>query len=289
MDNLILTPDIFKKFICSLPDSFEVLKFELIIKKLQNKEKIRIYTGFEPSGNLHIGHVPIIEILLFFQKYSNCELFFLIADMHGTLNNKPNIDENFSKIYNNVFKVFKGKTKIIRGFKKEKGIFDGFQSTKEYFKEFLNLSKVITINRNKRAMTKQKKLNIKDPIYISEILYNILQITDIKFLRIDLALGGMDQRKIHMLGYDTFNKLNINKFCCIHSPLLLNKGLKISKSLKNFIPLGSNILKFKEYLESLNISTLNTFLESLSLSIFKYNDCKKEVIIKILLVLKKYN
>jgi tyrosyl-tRNA synthetase len=60
-----------------------------------------------------------------------------------------------------------------------------------------------------------------------------MQITDIKHLKLDAALGGMEQRKVHMMGKDMAKILN-HEFIAIHTPLITSlkgPGEKMSKSI----------------------------------------------------------
>jgi len=59
-----------------------------------------------------------------------------------------------------------------------------------------------------------------------------MQIVDIKYLKADVALGGLEQRKIHMLGKE-MSKVLRNNFVAVHTPLITSlKGEgKMSKSI----------------------------------------------------------
>ena len=60
-----------------------------------------------------------------------------------------------------------------------------------------------------------------------------MQVADIKYLKADIALGGLEQRKVHMIGKDVAHILNY-KFVALHTPLITSlKGpdQKMSKSI----------------------------------------------------------
>ena len=68
---------------------------------------------------------------------------------------------------------------------------------------------------------------------ISQLWYPLMQVTDIKHLKSDVALGGMEQRKVHMLGKDMAKIINYD-FIAIHTPLITSlkgPGEKMSKSI----------------------------------------------------------
>ncbi|MBU1988239.1 MAG: tyrosine--tRNA ligase, partial [Nanoarchaeota archaeon] len=61
-----------------------------------------------------------------------------------------------------------------------------------------------------------------------------MQVADIKHLNVDVALGGIEQRKVHMIGKDLSNILN-HKFIPFHTPLIASlkgPGEKMSSSQK---------------------------------------------------------
>lgn len=60
-----------------------------------------------------------------------------------------------------------------------------------------------------------------------------MQIVDIKHLEVDVALGGLEQRKVHMIGKD-MSKILAHDFIPLHTPLITSingPGEKMSKSL----------------------------------------------------------
>ena len=54
----------------------------------------------------------------------------------------------------------------------------------------------------------------------SKFLYPAMQSQDIHSLGIDVALGGMDQRKAHMYMRDVSDRLKLVKATCIHTPII---------------------------------------------------------------------
>ena len=64
-----------------------------------------------------------------------------------------------------------------------------------------------------------------------------MQCLDIMFLKINVAIGGTDQRKIHVMAREYLGKLNYNKPVAIHTPIILgiDGKMKMSKSHNNAI------------------------------------------------------
>ena len=55
---------------------------------------------------------------------------------------------------------------------------------------------------------------------LRKLIYPAMQVADIFQLDVDVAYGGMDQRKAHMLARDVSEKLGWKKVVAIHTPLL---------------------------------------------------------------------
>ena len=57
---------------------------------------------------------------------------------------------------------------------------------------------------------------------LSRFYYPAMQAADIFELDIDLAIGGMDQRKAHMYMRDVADRWNWQKATCLHTSILSN-------------------------------------------------------------------
>jgi tyrosyl-tRNA synthetase len=55
----------------------------------------------------------------------------------------------------------------------------------------------------------------------ASIFYPCMQATDIFQLKLDVACGGIDQRKAHMLARDSADKVGMKKPTCVHTHLLM--------------------------------------------------------------------
>jgi len=200
----------------------EILTEESLKQILKKKIPIA-YCGYEISGPIHLGHFVTLTKLLDLQKVG-FKLKILLADIHTILNKKKPEIEKWKKS----LKAIGIKADFILG--------SDFQFKPEYHLEVMALAQAITINRGLRSMQMLTR-DIKNAT-ISQIWYPLMQITDIKHLKVDVALGGLDQRKIHALGKDLMSTLNY-EFTAIHTPLITSlkgPGQKMSSSIP-----GSNI------------------------------------------------
>lgn len=78
---------------------------------------------------------------------------------------------------------------------------------------------------------------------VASVVYPIMQTVDMAALNVDIALGGMEQRKIQMLARENLEKIGENTPVCIHIPLLhgLDGDAKMSSSKGNYIAVDDSI------------------------------------------------
>ena len=192
-------------------------------------DKLRAYVGFEPSGVVHIGHLPLIIKLRELQRIG-FHVIVLLADMHAYLNEKGSLEDiRATADYNKRCFTAAGlsdETEYIFG--------ASFQMQEDYMLNVLKLATVTTEKRARRSMDELSRS--KEDRKVSQLIYPLMQAIDIASLGIDVAVGGIDQRKIHMLARENLPKLGFKAPICIHTPLLIGlDGEKMSSSLGNFI------------------------------------------------------
>jgi len=210
-------------------NTVEIVTEEELGKLLGKKEKPVVYCGYEPSGPLHLGHFVTITKLMDLEK-AGFKVKILLADLHAMLNRKGS-----EKDIKREVSAWKKSLKAI-GVKGEVILGSSFQLKKDYQMDVMRLSQGATINRGLRSMQEIAR-DIKSAT-ISQLIYPIMQVVDIKYLGVDVALGGLEQRKVHMIGKDMAGTLGYG-FIAIHTPLITSlkgPGEKMSSSIP-----GSNI------------------------------------------------
>lgn len=218
MDSIQKKFDLIKKNteeIISEKDLFEILKI---------KKKPVVYCGYEPSGPMHLGHFVTITKLMDFKK-AGFSVKILLADVHAFLNRK-NTEAEIKKEVENWRKTIKA-----IGLNAEVVLGSSFQFEKEYQLDIMRMAQATTINRGLRSM--QEVARDVENATISQLMYPLMQIADIKHLKVDVAQGGLEQRKIHMAGRDLKKELNYD-FVAVHTPLITSlkgPGEKMSKSI----------------------------------------------------------
>jgi len=183
---------------------------------LLKKKNPAIYCGYETSGPVHLGHWLSIRKLIDFQK-AGFKVKVLLADYHASLNLKGEIDwiREVAKYWKVAFLACgldPKKTEFVLG--------SDFQEKSEYFVDLFRLSDSITVSRSIRAM--REIARDIDHAHLSQVMYAPMQVLDFKYLGVDAALGGMEQRKIHMLAREYLEKFNWKKPVCFHHPLMVS-------------------------------------------------------------------
>ncbi len=196
----------------------EIVTLEELRSKLEAGERLRGYIGYEPSGLVHIGWL-IWMLKVKDLVDAGIDFTVLEATWHAFINDKLGGD----------MELIRGSTRIVRktmealGIPLEKIRFvdaEDLVSDKDYWAILLRVGKSNTLHRIRRALTIMGRKASEADIDASKIIYPMMQVTDIYYLDLDIALGGMDQRKAHMLARDTAEKLGVKKPIAIHTPIL---------------------------------------------------------------------
>ncbi|MDP9197558.1 MAG: tyrosine--tRNA ligase [Thermoproteota archaeon] len=185
----------------------------------------RHYIGLEISGKLHLGSLILTgyKINDFLDAQVECNVF--LADWHTYINNKLNSDwgkiKEVSEYYSEAFKFFCPGVNIILGSSM-------YNTSHEYWKDFVKFSKHMTLSRTMRAVTIMGRTE-KENLDFSQLLYPSMQSVDIRTLDLDIVHAGMDQRKIHMLVREIFPKLGWKVPVSVHHHLLpgLSEPIKL--------------------------------------------------------------
>ena len=209
--------------------TLEVVTEEELIDKIK-KDKPIAYIGYEPSGSVHLGHAITVKKMIDLQN-AGFEVKILLADFHAYLNGKGSLEE-IEEISNYNKKCFRAlglseDTEFILG--------SSYQTLEDYTYKIYELALSTTLTRAKRSMA-QITRDSKDH-KVAEVIYPLMQVLDMIFLDVDVALGGMEQRKIHMLARESLPRMGYEAPVCLHTPLLhgTDGSDKMSSSKDNYI------------------------------------------------------
>lgn len=198
------------------------------LRGLLNKPTKRVYAGYEPSGEIHLGHLVTVNKLVDLQK-AGFEVVVLLADLHAFLNRKGTMEQVRELAQYNK-KCFEG-----LGLKNVEYVLGtDLQLNPDYQLLVLKLSQEITLARATRSMDEVGRQ--MDHPTVSQMIYPIMQMADIATLKLDAAVGGIDQRKIHMLAREHLVNFGYPAPVCIHTPIVNGlDGKKMSSSQGNYI------------------------------------------------------
>jgi len=200
---------------------------------LLGKSPRRVYAGYEPSGEIHLGHLITVNKLLDMQS-AGFEVTVLLADLHAFLNRKGTLEqvEELTRYNRECFEAL--------GLKNVRYIVgSSLQLEPGYQLLVLRLAQQITLHRATRSMDEVGRM-MEHPT-VSQMIYPIMQMVDIARLGVDAAVGGIDQRKIHMLAREHLPAVGFPAPVCVHTPILLGlDGEKMSSSKGNFISVADS-------------------------------------------------
>jgi tyrosyl-tRNA synthetase len=203
------------------------------LRTLLGKTQKKVYAGYEPSGEIHLGHLVTINKLVDLQA-AGFEVIVLLADLHAFLNRKGTM-ERIGDLAEYNKHCFEG-----LGLKKVEYVLGSdLQLNRDYQLLVLQLSQQITLNRATRSMDEVGRQ--MDHPTVSQMVYPIMQMADIAMLGVDAAVGGIDQRKIHMLAREHLINFGYKAPVCIHTPILNGlDGKKMSSSQGNYISIADS-------------------------------------------------
>ncbi|THE65283.1 tyrosine--tRNA ligase [Salinadaptatus halalkaliphilus] len=173
----------------------------------------RAYVGYEPSGVLHLGHLLTANKLIDLQE-AGMEIVVLLADVHAYLNGKGTFEEirDTAEQMQAQFVAYgleADQTEFVYG--------SAFQLEDDYTLDLHELELSTTMNRAQRAMA---EIAGDETAKVSHLVYPLMQSLDIEYLDLDLAVGGLDQRKVHMLHREELPDLGYEARPCLHTPIV---------------------------------------------------------------------
>ena len=203
------------------------------LRALLVKPVKKVYAGYEPSGEIHLGHLVTINKLVDLQA-AGFDVTVLLADLHAFLNRKGTM-ERVKELADYNRRCFEG-----LGLKNVRYILGSdLQLSQKYELLVLQLSQQVTLNRAMRSMDEVGRQ--MDHPTVSQMIYPLMQAADIAMLGVDAAVGGIDQRKIHMLAREHLINFGYPAPVCVHTPILNGlDGKKMSSSQGNYISVADS-------------------------------------------------
>ena len=223
----------------------EVITDEEVRALADDPEGRRAYVGYEPSGVLHLGHMLTANKLIDLQR-CGMEVVVLLADVHAYLNGKGTFEEirETAERMREQFLAYgldEDATEFVLG--------SSYQLDEAYVLDLHALAVETTLNRARRAMA---DIQAGDVATVAHVVYPLMQALDIAYLDLDLAVGGIDQRKVHVLAREGLPALGYEAPTALHTPILadLDTGVgKMSSSAGTTISMEDSTETLREKVE----------------------------------------
>lgn len=216
----------------------EVVGMDHLVHCLENgtshsgNDVIQCYVGFEPSGKAHIGW-KVLSLQLRRMLDAGANVMIFLADWHAWVNDKfnGNMDaiQRTAEYMEDTFRALlhhppEGEGAGELQFKWASELME----SGDYWARVLRCSKGATLAMVRKTFTIMGRDEASSDHDLSKFYYPAMQASDIFEMDIDVALGGMDQRKAHMFMRDVASKYGWPKATCLHTPII--SSLKASGS-----------------------------------------------------------
>jgi len=219
-----------KRLYLMIGDVEESVGIEHLVDSLAEKTSmagdgiLRCYVGFEPSGKAHIGW-KVLSLQLKRMLEADANVLIFLADWHAWVNDKFGGNmEDIQKTAVYMEETFRALLDY-----PEEGDGPGqlrfywasqLMDSGDYWARVLRCSKGATLPMVRKTFTIMGRDEASSDHDLSKFYYPAMQAADIFELDIDVAIGGMDQRKAHMFMRDMASKWNWKKATCLHTPIL---------------------------------------------------------------------
>ncbi len=216
------------------PPTEEVMSESDLRMLIENDIPLKHYIGFEISGLLHLGTGFMSALKIRDFQKAGVKTTIFLADIHSWINNKLSGDlgliRDVAKTY--YTEGFRASLKAV-GADPDKVEFvmgsELYEEDPDYWYSVLEISKRTTLARAMRSISIAGR-EMKEGVPFALLIYPMMQVADIFSLGVNLAHGGTDQRKAHVIARDVALDLTISplefegkiyKPVAIHHHLLL--------------------------------------------------------------------
>ncbi len=199
-------------------NTVEVLTEEEMRSLLTTNEHPRAYIGFEPSGSLTVAHLITTRKILDLAE-AGCDVTVFLADWHSWINDK--LGGNLERI--TAAGRYMQETFTALGADPERVRYrwsHELTGSSDYWARVVRAAKATTLARTKRAMSIMGRTEEESELDTSRLYYPAMQVADIFELPVDIAYGGMDQRRAHVLAREVAHHYHWPVPTAVHTPLL---------------------------------------------------------------------
>mmetsp|Transcript_76376 Transcript_76376/g.210907 ORF Transcript_76376/g.210907 Transcript_76376/m.210907 type:complete len:745 (-) Transcript_76376:109-2343(-) len=168
---------------------------------LQRKAHFTLYDGFEPSGRMHIAQGVFKALNVNKCTSAGGTFIFWVADWFALMNDKMGGDlDKIKTVGKYLIEVWKAASMDMSRVQFLWSSDEISHHAKDYWSQALDIARLSTLARIKKCC--QIMGRKEDVLTAAQIMYPIMQCTDIFFLNADICQLGVDQRKVNMLARD---------------------------------------------------------------------------------------
>ncbi|KAJ9454239.1 hypothetical protein DIPPA_28314 [Diplonema papillatum] len=174
---------------------------ELAVLLSKKQTGIRFYDGFEPSGRMHIAQGVLKTINVNKCTAVGGTFVFWVADWFALMNDK--MGGSLAKIQKVGEYLIEVWTAAGMNLENVQFIWSSQEINKkadQYWTQMLDIARVFSLARIMKCC--QIMGRSEGTLSCAQILYPLMQCTDVFFLRADVCQLGVDQRKVNMLARD---------------------------------------------------------------------------------------
>ena len=209
-------------------NTVEILTEDELKELLKKKENPSAYWGIAPTGPVHMGYLATLGKVFDLNK-AGVKTKIMIADIHAALDDLKTPWEEIQKRREYVKKCLE---LAVPWKKKPEFVFGSdFELTREYQADTLKFASITTVKRATRAVSEVTRMKNSK---VSELIYPIMQALDEEYLKVDIQLGGIDQRHIFAFAREYLPKIGYTSRVEIMMPLMVSlkgPGVKMSASV----------------------------------------------------------
>mmetsp|Transcript_11579 Transcript_11579/g.27708 ORF Transcript_11579/g.27708 Transcript_11579/m.27708 type:complete len:782 (-) Transcript_11579:55-2400(-) len=165
-----------------------------------NAAGINLYDGFEPSGRMHIaqGVFKAMNVNKCTYPGTNSTFIFWVADWFALMNDKMGGDlDKIQTVGKYLIEVWKAAGMDLSNVVFKWCSDEITEKADEYWPKMLDIARRFNITRIKKCCQIMGRL--EGSLTSAQILYPLMQCTDVFFLKADICQLGVDQRKVNML------------------------------------------------------------------------------------------
>ncbi|HYB63062.1 MAG TPA: tyrosine--tRNA ligase [Thermoplasmata archaeon] len=196
----------------------EVVTPEEVRALLASNDHPRAYIGFEPSGSLTVAHLITTRKVVDLAE-AGCDVTVFLADWHAWINDK--LDGDLGRI--TAAGRYMQSSFVALGADPERVRFrwaHELTGSSDYWARVVRVAKATSLARTKRAMSIMGRSEEESDLDTSRLFYPAMQAADIFELPVEIAYGGMDQRRAHVLAREVAHHYHWPVPTAIHTPLL---------------------------------------------------------------------